>query len=196
MVDENAFLKTFLSEQPAAILDGLFELYADRIYRMALSILNDPLLAEDMVQETFLSAITHRASFAGRSRLNTWLYRIAYNACQDQLRRRPMSALPEGDGDFPDEAPVPMPQTIATWPMTPEQAYLDRETQVELDRAILGLPPNLRAVFLLRDIEDLSIQETAEALGISTGAVKVRLHRARLLLRERMSEYYSERLAS
>jgi RNA polymerase sigma-70 factor, ECF subfamily len=195
MIDESAFQKTFLSEQPAALLDGLFELYADRIYRMALSILNDPLLAEDMVQETFLSAIAHRASFAGRSRLNTWLYRITYNACQDQLRRRPQAVLADEDMD-PDEVPMPMPQMIVAWPVTPEQEYIGRETQVELDRAILNLPSGLRAVFLLRDIEDLSIQETAEALGISPGAVKVRLHRARLLLRERMSEYFGERLVS
>jgi RNA polymerase sigma-70 factor, ECF subfamily len=194
MQNETAVLNAFLSEQPAAALGGLFDLYADRIYRLALGILKDPILAEDVVQETFLSALTHRSQFQGRSGLNTWLYRIAYNACQNHLRQRPVDTLPDEEPDGNDEVKAPLPEALVDWHLTPEQSSLDQETQAELERAISDLPQTLRVVFMLRDIEELSTEETAEALGILPGAVKVRLHRARLMLRERISVYFKERL--
>jgi len=180
---------------PAA-LSALFETYADRIYRLALGVLRDPSSAEDIVQETFLSAITHLDRFEGRSSLGTWLYRVAYNASIDRLRRRTDEPLPP---DEPEEDPqtgatVPLPKAIVDWTASPERWLSDGEVAAEIDRAIAVLPQSLRVVFLLRDIEGLSTEETAEALGVSEGAAKVRLHRARLALRERLSVYFSERL--
>lgn len=176
---------------PAA-LAALFDAHADRVYRLALGLLRDPAEAEDVVQETFLKAMTRLDQFEGRSRLDTWLYRVAYNASLDRLRRRPTDPLPEDDGD---DAPALMPQSLVEWSLTPENRLLDGEARAALDAAIQTLPEKLRAVFLLRDIEGLSGEETAEALGLQVGAVKVRLHRARLALRERLAAYFGERLA-
>lgn len=181
--------------EPAAV-GALFEAYADRIYRLALGLLQDPASAEDIVQETFLSAITHLDRFEGRSSLGTWLYRVAYNASIDRLRKRTDEALPpdEPEEDVDTGVALPLPKSFVDWAATPERWQADREVSAEIDRAIAELPQSLRVVFLLRDIEGLSTEETAEALGLSEGATKVRLHRARLAMRERLSVYFSERL--
>lgn len=183
------------SGDPTA-LSVLFEVYADRIYRLALGILRDPAASEDIVQETFLSAITHLDRFEGRSSLGTWLYRVAYNASIDRLRRRTEEPLPPDEpDDYPETGAVfPLPRSIIDWAGAPERWQADREVSAEIDRAIAELPRSLRVVFLLRDVEDLSTEETAEALGLTEGATKVRLHRARLAMRERLSVYFSERL--
>jgi RNA polymerase sigma-70 factor (ECF subfamily) len=183
------------ARDPAAV-SALFETYADRIYRLALGVLRDPDAAEDVVQETFLSVITHVDRFEGRSSLGTWLYRVAYNASIDRLRRRTDEPLPpdEPDDDLETGAAFPLPKSIVDWAATPERWQADREVAAEIDRAIAELPQSLRVVFLLRDVEGLSTEETAEALGLSQGATKVRLHRARLALREQLSVYFSERV--
>lgn len=174
-------------------LTALFEAYADRIYRLALGVLRDPAAAEDIVQETFLSAMTHLDRFEGRSSLGTWLYRIGYNASLDRLRRRQTEPLPPDEPTDESEAAIPLPRSLVEWSLTPENRLAENEIAAELDRAIGELPESLRVVFLLRDVDELSTLETAEALGLTEGAVKVRLHRARLALRERLSEYFAER---
>jgi RNA polymerase sigma-70 factor (ECF subfamily) len=192
-VDDVALLDTLRAGDPAA-LSALFEAYADRIYRLALGLLRDPAAAEDIVQETFLSALTHLDRFEGRSSVGTWLYRVAYNASMNRLRRSQEESLPLEDAEA-GEADIPLPQALVEWRLTPEAILGDTETRVQLEAAIGALPTSLRAVFMLRDIEELSTEETAEALGISAGAAKVRLHRARLTLRERLAGYFAERLA-
>lgn len=192
MVEEAEILNIFHSEDPQPALAILFENYADAIYRLALSIVGDESLAEDIVQETFLSALTHRQQFEGRSKISTWLYRIAYNASHDRLRKKTEEPLPDEDGQADDETPLPHPKTIIEWRWMPEDILANREMRRELENAVKALPESLRVVFTLRDIEGLSTEETAEATGISEGAVKVRLHRARLELRERLSVYFSE----
>lgn len=184
-------LDALRSGDPQA-LAALFEAYADRIYRLALSLLHDPSAAEDIVQETFVSAITHLDRFEGRSSLGTWLYRVGYNASLDWLRRRKDEPLPPDEpGDESDA--VPLPRSLVEWTLTPESRQAEGEMAAELDRAIGELSEGLRLVFLLRDVDELSTQETAEALGLTEGAVKVRLHRARLALREKLSDYFAER---
>lgn len=168
-------------------LAALFEAHADRVYRLALSLLRDPGAAEDVVQETFLQAITHLEEFQGRSSLGTWLYRIAHNASIDRLRRRVDDPLP-GEGD--NDAPAPMPHSFIDWAGTPEELVSRREVRGQLDAAVDQLPESLRSAFWLRDIEGLSTEEAAEVLQISPGAVKVRLHRARLTLREQLAAYF------
>ncbi len=194
MPDETSLLAAFQSEDPSAAFTTLFETYADPIYRLALSVCKDTHSAEDVVQETFLSALTHRHQFQGRSSLGTWLYRIAYNACHDRLRKKAEDALPEEEPQDTNGSPLPMPKSLVEWRWSPEEILADQEARRELENAVAELPENLRVVFLLRDIENLSTEETAEALEISPGAVKVRLHRARLELRERLSAYFAERL--
>jgi RNA polymerase sigma-70 factor (ECF subfamily) len=184
-------LDALRSGDPQA-LAALFEAYADRIYRLALSLLHDPSAAEDIVQETFVSAITHLDRFEGRSSLGTWLYRVGYNASLDWLRRRKDEPLPPDEpGDESDA--VPLPRSLVEWTLTPESRQAEGEVAAELGRAIGELSEGLRVVFLLRDVDELSTQETAEALGLTEGAVKVRLHRARLALREKLSDYFAER---
>jgi RNA polymerase sigma-70 factor (ECF subfamily) len=184
-------LDALRSGDPQA-LAALFEAYADRIYRLALSLLRDPAAAEDIVQETFVSAITHLDRFEGRSSLGTWLYRVGYNASLDWLRRRKDEPLPPDEpGDESDA--VPLPRSLVEWTLTPESRQAEGEMAAELDRAIGELSEGLRVVFLLRDVDELSTQETADALGLTEGAVKVRLHRARLALREKLADYFAER---
>ena len=176
---------TLTAGDPASLAQ-LFEAYADPIYRLALTLLRDPAAAEDIVQETFLSAWTHADRFEGRSSLRTWLYRIAYNASMDHLRRDREDPLPDEADGSEDDGPPPMPTALIEW-STPEELLQRTDLAQRLDEAIEKLPEKLRAVFVLRDVEELSIQETAEALNISPANVKVRLHRARLLLREHLS---------
>lgn len=188
MVDEKTLQEHFKSEDPADAAAELFQLYSGRIYHLALGLLGDVSLAEDVVQETFLSAIKNRHQFQGRSSLGTWLYRIAYNEAQEILRKRIELPLQE-EPDEDDEAPFPHPVALVDLSLEPEQLLTDKELRRQMDQAVRDLPDSLRTVFLLRDVDDLSTEETAEMLGISEGAAKVRLHRARLFLRERLVGY-------
>ncbi len=192
--DEAAFLAR-LQAGDAQAFRALFEAHADRLYRLALSLVRDPARAEDVVQETFLAALTHLGKFEGRARLSTWLYRVAYNASLSQLRQRVDDELPDEGEASEDGLPIPMPRTLVDWDLTPEAVLGNREARAQLEAAIASLPESQRAVFLLRDVEGFSTADTAEALGLSEGAVKVRLHRARLALREHLSAYFAERLA-
>jgi RNA polymerase sigma-70 factor (ECF subfamily) len=191
MEKESDLLFRFQSDDPASALTELFEAYADPVYRLAMQILEDQPAAEDVVQETFLSAITHRGGFEGRSKISSWLYRIAYNAALNRLRKNREIPLPEEDPD--DESPMPMPRSLVEWTLTPEEVNADKEAGDYLEKAIMSLPMKYRIVFYLRDIEDQSTEQTAEVLDLTETAVKVRLHRARLALRENLSEYFAER---
>ena len=172
----------------------LVDAYSGPLYRLALKMLGNATDAEDALQNTFLKAFQHVDQFEGRSSLSTWLYRIASNEALMQLRKqRPettfsdMSAEDEEDQNYD-------PVQITDWPSLPEEELLSAEAHTALDRAIEHLPEKLRIVFVLRDIEDLSIQETSQVLGLSETAVKTRLLRARLRLREELSSYYGDRL--
>ena len=141
--------------------------------------------AEDVVQEVFLRFFEKLDSFEGRSKIGTWLYRVAYNASIDRVRKLKSAQLKEVGVDSQDE--IPMPQNFTDWPDTPPSSLDQQELQTQLDHAIQSLPETLRLTFLLRDVEELSTAETADILDISPGAVKVRLHRARLLMREALA---------
>lgn len=164
------------------------------IYRLALKMLANEQDAEDVLQTTFLKALQNIRNFEGRSSLSTWLYRIVVNEALMLLRRkRPEVPIDEN----PDEAEdsLPLPEQFTDWCCLPEQEFATAEAKKQLDLAIQKLPEKLRVVFLLRDIEGLSIKETGEALNLTETAVKTRLLRARLALREYLSAYFSERLA-
>jgi len=171
----------------------LVDAYSNRIYRLGLKMLADPQDAEDVLQNTFLKALQSLANFEGRSSLSTWLYRIAVNEALMLLRKqRPETPVP-GDQDSDDDENY-SPVQFVDWCCLPEDELLSSEAKARLDSAIQKLPENLRVVFILRDIEGLSIRETSEALGLTETAVKTRLLRARLNLREQLSVYYGERL--
>jgi RNA polymerase sigma-70 factor (ECF subfamily) len=182
-VSEDAALRRRESDA----LSSVFEQNADRLYRLAVSLLHDEQQADGVVQNTFLALIEHIDQFEGRASISTWLYRVAYNDCLQRVRR----AKPEVDLLDEDEAPM-MPACFVDWQNVPEAVIGGEEASGEMERAINRLKPELRAVFLLRDVEELSTDETAQALGITPGAVKVRLHRARLALREMLATYFAE----
>ena len=172
----------------------LVERYSNPIYRLALKFLGNPHDAEDVLQETFLKAMRALPNFEGRSSLSTWLYRIAVNESLMILRKsnpdRVLVEEPDLDEDQPTTSLV-----LTDWCCLPEEELLSSESRRFLDQASSNLPERLKAVFILRDVQGLSIRDTAEALGITETAVKTRLLRARLKLREELSLYFGERLA-
>jgi RNA polymerase sigma-70 factor (ECF subfamily) len=162
------------------------EIHSPGIYRLALRMMRNEADAEDVVQETFLSAFRGIDSFDGRSSLRTWLYRIAYNAALMRLRRPGPETVPVDEAAEPEEGGS-VPQELFDWRDLPEAELENSEVREELERAIRDLPEKLRAVFVMRELENISTEETAAALSISEDVVKTRLHRARLWLRERLS---------
>lgn len=168
------------------------ELHTPGIYRLALRLTHDEKDAEDLVQETFLQAFKAIDSFEWRSELRTWLYRITYNAAL-MRHRVPQPALSVDAALQEDEGSV-VPMQLRDWCCLPEQDFQTEEVRTQLEQAIRDLPDTLRPVFVMREIEGISTQECAEALSISTDVVKQRLHRARLWLRETLSDYFVERI--
>jgi RNA polymerase sigma-70 factor (ECF subfamily) len=172
----------------------LVEAYSGAIYRLAIKMLENTQDAEDILQETFIKAFRHIKTFDGRSSLSTWLYRIATNEALMALRRRKVNLVSLDEPDETQEKDQE-PLQIVDWCCMPEQELMSAEARQRLDQAIDKLSPNLRVVFVLRDIEGLSTQEVEQVLGLSETAVKTRLSRARLHLRESLSEYYGEKMA-
>lgn len=171
----------------------LVETYSPAIYRLGIKMLSNPQDAEDILQETFIKAYNHLDGFDGRSSLSTWLYRIATNEALMHLRRRQPQQI---SIDEPVETAKgeQEPLQIIDWCCLPEEELLSAEGRNQLDRAIDTLPYSLKVVFLLRDIEGLSTIEVSQVLNLSETAVKTRLSRARLRLREVLSSYYAEEL--
>src|SRR4030042_2785972 len=171
----------------------LVDTYSSKIYRLATKMLNQQEDAEDILQETFLKAYRGLKSFDGRSKLSTWLFRIATNEALMVLRRKHPDFV-SIDEPVETEEGEQEPIQIIDWCCLPENELLSEESRSRLDAAAQKLPENLRVVFLLRDMNDLSTHETAEILGLTDTAVKTRLSRARLRLREELSAYFGERV--
>lgn len=182
-----------LQERDRAEFARLVDAYAGVVYRLGLRMLGNEQDAEDVLQNTFLSTWTHLPAFEGRSSLATWLYRIAANEALMLLRRKRPEINME-DAEPQDSSSDGTPIQFVDWSSLPEDELLSGEGRHQVDAAIHALPDLMRLVFVLRDVEGLSIKETAEALGLSETNVKTRLLRARLRLREQLSTYYSERL--
>jgi RNA polymerase sigma-70 factor (ECF subfamily) len=175
-------------------LTKMVQQYSDPIYRVALRMLNDQAEAEDVLQETFIKALRSLENFEGRSNLSTWLYRIAVNESLMVIRKRkPEISIKQDDAGDEENEEISVSQ-IVDWCCLPESEFLTNETRGVLADAIQKLPENLRTVFILRDIEGLSIIETAQALELTETNVKTRLLRARMKLREELSVYFGERL--
>ena len=171
----------------------LVDEYSSPIYRLGLRMLGTPQDAEDVLQNTFINALTHIQSFERRSSLATWLYRIASNEALMLIRKRkPEINLDDVENSEEDEDL--RPTHFVDWSALPEDELLSGEGKRALDSAIHTLPESMRIVFLLRDVEGLSIKETADVLNLTETNVKTRLLRARMHLREGLSTYYSERM--
>jgi RNA polymerase sigma-70 factor (ECF subfamily) len=190
---EAELLADLRAGEPAAYRQ-MVELNSANIYNLSLKLLGDEREAEDVLQETFLSAFKAIDRFEGRSQISTWLYRIAYNASLMRLRKREQMTTFSLDEHLGETGEERVSRPLVDWSMMPDDQLLTAEARHEMDKAIAELPETLRSAFILRDIQGLSGQETAEVLGITVQAVKNRLHRARLRLRERLSSYFSERV--
>lgn len=165
--------------------------YERRVYRLARNITQSDEDAEDILQDTFIKAYEHLPSFQGQSKFYTWLVRIAVNESLMKLRKRKSDRSVSLDENIStDEEPIA--REIAVWD-NPEQQYSRTEMREILDEAIAGLKPIFRTVFVLRDVEELSTEETAEALGLSIAAVKSRLLRARLQLRDKLTRTFKRK---
>lgn len=162
---------------------GLFELlmrrYNQRVYRVGRAVLRDDMEAEELAQETWVRVFTHLAGFEGRSLFSTWLTRIAYNEAWALARRRRRFESIEAGRDLPGRSSEDKEDD-------PEQVATNRELQSAVEDAVTALPVTYRTVFVMRQIEEMSTEETAEILDLTPGAVKVRLHRARALLRRKL----------
>jgi RNA polymerase sigma-70 factor, ECF subfamily len=189
--DESALVERARAGDAAAFSE-LVEHYDRRVFRMAKQITQNDDDAEDVLQETFLKAYTHLSDFQGNSKFYTWLVRIAVNEALMKLRKR------RSDRTVPLDEPIDtgedeMIREIAVWDENPEETYSRDELAQILDQAVQSLKPAYRTVFILRDIEELSIEETAEALKLSISAVKSRLLRARLQLREKLTRQFKRK---
>jgi RNA polymerase sigma-70 factor (ECF subfamily) len=176
----------------AGAFSELVQHYDRRVFRMAKQITQNDDDAEDVLQEAFLKAYTHLDDFQGNSKFYTWIVRIAVNEALMKLRKR------RSDRSVPLDEPIDtgedeVPREIAVWEDNPEETYSREELAELLDQAVQSLKPAYRTVFVLRDIEEMSIEETAEALGLSISAVKSRLLRARLQLREKLTRQFKHK---
>ncbi len=170
--------------------EALATRHEQRIYSLAMRMLRQEQDAEDVTQQTFLSALENLGGFRGEASFSTWLLQIATHAALKIIRKRKgldVISLEEATEPADHSDTIPHPEFIADWRQSPEQLVQTREIGRLLDEALAELDEKHRLVFLLRDVEGLSIKETAETLGLSEANTKVRLLRARLQLRERLT---------
>ena len=189
-------MATELRDEPrmiASILAGdahlfheLIRPYERRVYAMALSFLRNEADAEDATQEAFLKAFRNLASFRGDAKFGTWLISIALNEARSRIRRRDAVKMESLDGPEDEEGHV-SPAQLTDWKEIPSEALERKEIRHLLHKAVTALPLIYREVFQLRDIEQMSVNEAAAALGITISSVKVRLHRARMMLQKHLA---------
>lgn len=179
-----------------AAFEDLVRRFQDRVYALARRIVGESHDAEDVTQQTFLSLVEHLRDFRGESAVSTWVLRIATNHALKLLRkRRGLPTVPLVEADDEGYADVPHPEFIAPWRDDPADVASRREVRELVDRALAELDEKYRVVFVLRDVEGFSIKQSAETLGLSESAVKVRLLRARLALREQLTRVLGDEAA-
>jgi len=190
VADDEHLLVTAAKQGDGAAFTELVRRYERKIFRLAQNITQNREDAEDAMQEAFFKAYTHLDRFQGDSRFYTWLVRIAVNEALMKLRKR-------RPGEFSLDEPVEteneelLPREVADWGPSPEQRFARSQMNEILTGAIEKLNPDFRIVFVLRDIEEMSTEETAKLLGLSIPAVKSRLLRARLRLRQRLNPIFA-----
>ena len=192
MMESQASTRTE-AEMVADILAGETRLYHELIrphersvYLMALSYLKNEADAEDVAQEAFVRAFRNLASFRGESKFSTWLISITLNEARNRVRRQSVIRMESLD-EPPDENKTISPALLRDWREIPSEAVEREEVRKLILQAVEELPDIYRQVFLLRDVEELNINETAKVLNLSIPSVKVRLHRARMMLQKRLA---------
>lgn len=182
-----------IREGDSAQFELLAKRYASKIYGLAMRLTRNPSDAEDAVQEAFLLVYTKLDSFRGESAFGTWLYKVALNSIYMKLRQRKQAAEENIEDYLPkfDEHGM-MQGVVRTFAENPESEAIRQQSATAVREAIERLPVEYRIVLVARDIDDLSSEETAEALGLTVAAVKSRLHRARLFLRQQLEDKFGK----
>ena len=197
--NEHALIEASRAGDPVA-LEALVRLHQGRVYNFAMRMCRNIEDAKDILQETFLGMLRSIRDFREESRFTTWLYRIASNACLKKRRRGVHDPGPEQELSLDELMPRPDAQgrkpEIADWSQDAERALLNGELSEKMEAAIDRLPREYKIVLVLRDIEGFSAEETAEMLALSVPAVKSRLHRARVFLRQELAGYFQEKRTS
>jgi RNA polymerase sigma-70 factor (ECF subfamily) len=192
MTDERALVAASRDGDPAA-LEALVRSHQDRVYSFAMRMCRNVEDAKDILQDTFLGVIRSIREFREESKFSTWLYRIAANACLKKRRRGVHDPTPEQELSLDDLMPRPNAEgrkpEIPDWSEDAERALLQGELSARMESAIDKLPRDYKIVLVLRDVEGLSAEETAQAVGLSVPAVKSRLHRARVFVRRELADY-------
>ena len=177
----------------AAALDELVRVHQGRVYGFAMRMCRNVEDAKDILQETFLGMVRSISDFREESKFSTWLYRIASNACLKKRRRGVHDPTPDQELSLDELMPRPDSEgrkpEIADWSDVAQRALLRGELSGRMEAAIDKLPKEYKIVLVLRDVEGLSAEETAQAVGLSVAAVKSRLHRARVFVRRELAEY-------
>jgi RNA polymerase sigma-70 factor, ECF subfamily len=182
---------------PPPTVEEVFRDHAPRIYHLARRLLGNDADAEDVTQDVLLQLVRKLDTFRGEAALPTWLHRVTVNAALAYRRKRAVREehrVPEPLDSFPENGYHAGP--VRQWSVRPEQAVLDRETRELIEKAIAGLPEIYRDVYVLADVEGLPNAEIGEILGLSVPAVKSRLHRARLLMRNALAPHFEEATAA
>jgi RNA polymerase sigma-70 factor (ECF subfamily) len=189
-VDEDLVLIDRALEGDGDAFEALVRRHEARVYRTALGILGKPEDAEEALQDTFLNAYQHLREFRRDSRFTTWLTRIAINAALNKLRgRKETVSLDATNGESAEF----LPRHCEPWPENPERLYAKEEVRQIVQGAIAELPPEYRAVLVLRDISEMDTEQAAEALGLTIAATKSRLLRARLMVREKLAARFEKK---
>ena len=192
VVDDELELVNRSREGDSSAFSTLLRRYEAKIFRLAMNITQNREDAEDVLQEAFFKAYEHLDQFQGNSKFYTWIVRIAVNQALMKLRKRKTDKTVSMDETI-DTGEDTVAREIAAWDENPEQRYSREEMSQILNTAVDSLTPPYRAVFVLRDIEELSTEETAEALDLSIPAVKSRLLRARLQLRDKLTRFFKHK---
>lgn len=192
---DEELVESFVSTQNEEAFAELVNRYTDKVYRLAYRITGDPTDAEEVLQEVFIILVEKLGTFRSESKFSTWLYRVASNASYMFLRNG--KKFQSGSLSLDDYKPYNDYGVLEgveekDWSSTPDYQLLSREGAEKIEKAISELPEDYRVVFHMKDVEGLTSKEIAEALGLSLPAVKSRVLRARLFLRDRLSDYFFE----
>ena len=185
----------FVGQRDIGAYEEILKRYQDKIYGLALRITRNPTDAEDILQEVFLTLTKKIDTFRGESKFSSWLYRIAINASYMHLRgekKHEADVSLEGYAPYDEKGTLMGRIASKDWTDRPDKVLFSKEALDMIDKAVNQLPESYRVVFHLRDVEGLSNEEVAEILGLSIPAIKSRLHRGRLFLRDKLSDYFYE----
>ena len=194
LTDEE-LVRMFVEERDEGAFNEIANRYGEKVFRLALRITHSTHIADEVLQEVFLTLVEKLNSFREESTFSTWLYRVATNASLIQIRNTKKHGKTMSLEDYVpyNEKGMLSEVLLKDWSYSPDEIFAGKEGMEVVERAIDELPEKYRIVFHLRDIEGLSNEEVGDILGLSISAVKSRIHRARLFLRDSLSDYFYER---